>query len=764
MAFAQGEGVVTGRVIDQTGALLPGVTVKLLPGGSEEPITAVTRADGTYRFDSVPAGPAEITLRLVNFTTIRQKVIVTPQGTVRADAMLSVTASADITITASRTFRNLADLERPAENLVGVASAASEGAVTAEQIAVRPITRVGEVLETVPGLIISQHSGEGKANQYYLRGFNLDHGTDFASTVAGVPVNMPTHAHGHGYADANFLIPELVSGVQFRKGPYYADEGDFSSAGSSNVNYFNVLDRPLVELSGGSDGWGRFLGAASPKVGGGHLLAALELNHNDGPWVLANDYKKANGILRYSRGDAQDGFSLTGLAYSADWNATDQVPLRAIEGGTISRWGNIDPTDNGHTYRYAVAADIQRSGMGHTTRMTAYVQRYGLNLFQNFTYFLDDPVNGDQFEQEDRRWILGGQATHRRLGHLGTHDTESSFGTEVRYDAIGTVGLYRTAQGSRLSTIREDKVGQFSVGMFAQTEIEWNGALRTTFGLRGDVYRFQVDSDEPRNSGTEVEGILSPKVSAVLGPWADTELYVSAGLGFHSNDGRGSTITIDPATRDPVDSVTPLVRALGAEFGVHTVRVPGLQTTVSVWRLGFDSELLFVGDAGTTEASRPSRRYGVEITNYARPQPWLILDLDVAFSRARFTDSDPAGDFVPGSLSRVVSAGIAIAPAEAGTPGPFGGLRLRHFGPRPLIEDESVQSAATSLVSGEVGYRFSNRLQLGFEAFNLFDSEVSDIDYFYTSRLPGEPTEGIDDIHTHPAQPRSARVSLQVRF
>lgn len=764
VSYAQAGGTLRGQVVDQTGAVLPGVTVEFVSPETGEPMSTVTGSDGGYQFGNVGFGEFDLIFRLVNFTTVRQRVTLTTPDVFTADARLSVAASADITITARRTFRNLADLGRPAENLVGVASAASEGAVTAEQITARPIMRAGEVLETVPGLIISQHSGEGKANQYYLRGFNLDHGTDFASTVAGIPVNMPTHAHGHGYADANFLIPELVSGVQFRKGPYYADEGDFSSAGASNVNYVNVLDRPIVELSGGTHGWGRFLGAASPQLGDGYLLAALELNHNDGPWVRPDDFLKANGVLRYSRGDAQNGFSLTGLAYSADWNATDQIPRRAVESGLISRFGHIDPTDSGRTYRYGIAADLQTSGPGHTTRMTGYVQRYGLNLFQNFTYFLDDPVRGDQFEQEDRRWIVGGQVTHRRLGNLGRYGTETAFGIDLRYDAIGNVGLYRTSQGQRVSTIREDGVGQFSAGMFAETEVEWNRVLRTTLGLRGDVYGFRVDSIQPLNSGAKVAGLVSPKVSVVLGPWADTEVYVNLGLGFHSNDGRGSTIEVDPITGEPVDAVTPLVRARGAEFGVRTVRLRGLQTTVSIWMLGFDSELLFVGDAGTTEAGRPSRRYGVEITNYARPLPWLTLDLDLAFSRARFTDPDPYGDAIPGALDRVISAGASFAPPEQGSPGLFGSVRVRHFGERPLVEDERVTSPQTTLINGELGYRLSDHLELAVEGFNLLDSEVSDIDYFYTSRLPGEPAEGVDDVHTHPALPRSTRATLRVRL
>jgi hypothetical protein len=401
LAAAQSVGVVAGQVVDETGGVLPGVSVDLHSGANE--LTAVTDATGSYRFDGVPAGPAEITFKLINFSVVRRMVTVSPAAPVTANATLGLSLTADVVVTGSRTFRNIADLENPAENLVGIASAASQGAITARQLEARPLMRPAEVLETVPGLIASQHSGEGKANQYYLRGFNLDHGSDFSVTIAGVPVNLPTQAHFHGYADSNLLIPELVSGVQFRKGPYFAEDGDFAAAGSSNVNYVNQLDRPIVAVSGGGQGFGRFFGAVSPRLGNGHLLLGFEAAKNDGPWQLPDDLTKVNGIVRFSAGDTRNGFSLTAQGYDADWNSTDQIPVRAVEQGLIDRFGNIDPTDGGSTYKYSLAADAQRASSNASTRATVYAFRYALNLLSNFTYFLDDPVNGVQHVQEDRR-------------------------------------------------------------------------------------------------------------------------------------------------------------------------------------------------------------------------------------------------------------------------------------------------------------------------------------------------------------------------
>ena len=749
---------IVGTVTDKTGGVLPGVTVDLHAGEVE--LLAVTDGVGGYQFDSVPPGAVTLTFKLINFGLHRRDLTVAAGQNMTVDAVLRLSLTADVVVTGTRTFRNVADLAKPAENLLGIAGAASVGAITAAQLAARPIMRPAEVLEAVPGLVVSQHSGEGKANQYYLRGFNLDHGSDFATTLAGVPVNTPTGAHFHGYSDTNLLIPELISGVQFKKGPYFAEDGDFSAAGSANINYVNQLDRPIASVSGGGQGWRRVLAAASPRLGSGNLLAGFELAHNDGPWVRPDDLGKVNGILRYSRGDTQNGLSVTAMGYSANWNSTDQVPVRAIESGLISRFGALDPTDRGKTFRYSLTADGQIATDGGSTRVTAYVLRYGLNLISNFTYFLDDPVNGDQFEQADRRWAAGGRVTHRRLGEfLGRH-VETAVGTQLRHDSMGQIGFFKTVAAARVGTIREDVIKQTAVGLFGQAEIEWSRTFRTNVGLRGDFLQFDVDSDNPLNSGDGIEGVASPKFTAVLGPWQGTELYINAGLGFHSNDARGASIRVDPRTGAPVDAVDLLTRARGAEFGLRTVRFKGLQSTFALWYLGFDSELLFVGDAGSTEAGRPSRRMGFEWANYVRINPTMTAEADLSFSRARFTDIDPAGRLIPGALDRVVSAALTVEPVRR----VFGSIRLRHFGPRSLIEDGSVHSKSTTLWNAELGVTLAPRVRLSFEVFNLFDSEVADIDYFYRSRLPGEPLEGLEGLHTHPSIPRTGRVSLQVSF
>jgi hypothetical protein len=575
-----------------------------------------------------------------------------------------------------------------------------------------------------------------------------------------MPVNMPTHGHGHGYSDLNFLVPELISSVQFSKGPYFADQGDFAAAGTATIRYANILSKPIVRVSGGGQGFGRALFAVSPPVGGGHLLAALELQRNDGPWTRPDEFQKFNGVLRYSRGDTLNGMAATLMSYRGRWNATDQIPARAVDDGRIQRFDGIDPDGGGTSSRYSGSFEWQRARGAGSTSLSLFGIAYDLDLFSNFTYFLEDPDNGDQFQQTDDRFVSGGRFAHRRIDRWFDRSVQTTAGIEARNDAIGTVGLYRTTGRARLRAIREDSVLQTGLAGFLQQEVQWTPWLRTLSGLRADRYRFDVRAGNPANAGIEHAGLVSPKGGAVIGPWNGTEVYVNAGMGFHSNDARGATIAVDPITGAPLDRVTPLARVRGAEVGLRSVRVPHLQTSLAAWTLAVDSELIFVGDAGTTEPGRPSRRYGIEWSNYYRPQPWLLIESDLSVSRARFTGSDPAGRSVPGAVGMVLAAAIT---ADGQGPA-VGGVRLRHVGSRPLTEDGRVRSEAVTLVSLEAGWRFTSGLRLAIDVFNLFDARGNDVEYFYRSRLPGEPHEGIEDVHYHPGAPRSARLSLIVGF
>ena len=648
-----------------------------------------------------------------------------------------------------------------ADSQVGFADSASQGNVGQEQIKYRPISRPGEVLETVPGLIASQHSGEGKANQYYLRGFNLDHGTDFLTQIDGVPVNMLSHAHGQGWTDTNFLIPELIQTINYKKGNYYTENGDFSSTGSANIQYFNDLPGNLVKFTGGSFDYYRGLVTGSHKLGHGNLLYAGETVHNDGPWTVSNDYLKFNGVLRYSEEHGDSGWSVTAMAYKADWNSTDQIPRRAVDQGLIDRFGNIDPTDGGDSQRYSLTTEWHSLTDNGETRVMAYGLYSKLDLFSNFTFFLDDPVRGDQFAQPDERWTSGLKATHTFFHQIGNAESESTIGLQIRNDNIHN-GLLLTQARQRYDTVREDDVWVTSVSPYAENKTRWNDWLRSSLGVRFDGFRFNVThSNLSENNGNSTDGLVSPKLGIVFGPWAETEFYLNGGLGFHSNDARGVNTRIDPKSRETVDQAAPLVRTYGAEVGARTTWIKGLQSTLAIWWLDIDSELLFVGDAGTTEASRPSRRYGVEWSNYYSPTDWLTFDADFSFSKSRFLGEDPAGNYIPGSIESVVATGATFHDLYGGF---FGGPRLRYFGPRPLIEDNSVRSEATILLSAMLGYEFNKTWTIQAELFNLLNRKDSAIDYYYSSRLPGEDTAGVNDIHFHPVEPISFRMSMTAKF
>ena len=652
------------------------------------------------------------------------------------------------------------------ENAVGTSDAASQGTITPQLIEARPMLRPGEVLEYVPGVIITQHSGDGKANQYFLRGFNLDHGTDFLTTIDHMPVNLPTHAHGQGYSDINFLLPELVSRVAYKKGPYYADEGDFSSAGAADIDYYTKMPEGIASLALGSNGYRRAMAASSFDAGPGHLLYGFELFHNDGPWINPEDYRKLNGVLRFSEGTNADGYTLSLMGYAGKWNATDQIPQRAVDDGTISRFGAIDPTDGGKTSRYSLSLDRHKTlENGAVFHMDVYAIKYRLNLFSNFTFFLDNPTNGDQFEQADDRTVVGLTPSWVFNGKWDEHQMTNKFGLDARRDDIN-VALYDTAARDRLGPVRSDKVLQTGVGLYYENAIQWSDTFRSIAGVREDFYGARVDSDNPANSGTTNAHITSPKLSFIFGPFDRTEYFLNYGQGFHSNDARGTTITT-------AAKVPALVKTKGEEIGVRTEVVPHLQSSLSLWQLELASELVFKGDAGTTEASRPSLRRGIEWSNRYVPHDWLLVDLDLSASRARFTDSDPKGSTIPGAIDRVASLGVSVKNL-----GPWSGtVHARYFGPRPLIEDNSQRSQSSTIFSARASYKVDAKTSVNLDVFNLFNRKSNDIEYYYCSRLLTDDVsspaarcfddpnkQGINDIHFHPVEPRTVRLALIARY
>jgi outer membrane receptor protein involved in Fe transport len=687
----------------------------------------------------------------------------------------------------------------------GPPNMASQMTVTGEELNARPVTRPGEILEAVPGLIVTQHSGEGKANQYFLRGYNLDHGTDMAIWVDDVPINMRTHAHGQGYADLNWLMPETVNSVEVRKGPYFADEGDFGSAGNLHIGLIDSVNKSIAEMTVGSFGYERVFGMGSTKLGEGNLLFAGEAGAYNGPWVNPDDMRKISTMLRYSQGTALDGLSITGMAYSNRWNSTDQVPQRAITSGQIGLYGEEDPTDGGNTDRFALSARMSGTDDAGSWKVSAYVVKSDLDLFNNFTYFLTNPTLGDQFHQHDSRVMSGGAASRTLNGTFAGRPMETTFGVQTRNDDID-LGLTDTYQRSFLSNVRSDKVEEASVGVYAQNTVHWTDWLRTTMGWRGDYYWANVDSlFDANNSGKVSAGIGSPKFTMTVGPFNKTEFFFGAGYGMHSNDARGATITEEPVDRvanptavsSPLGASPLLVQTKGAEVGVRTKVIPGLDSSVSVFILDQASELVFNGDAGDTSASRPSQRYGVEWTNKYQPYSWLTFDGDLAVSHARFVgyDTEQAelyaslagfpqaqignapGNYIPNAPAMVASAGITIGERT----GWFETLRWRYLGVSPLTEDNAFRSPPTSIFNGRVGYRFDNGWRIQLDVLNLLNTKANQITYAYGSLIKTDslynlcfgPVQtapaavcqnGVMDYVLHPVEPLAIRLTLAGAF
>jgi outer membrane receptor protein involved in Fe transport len=687
---------------------------------------------------------------------------------------------------------------------LGPPNMASQMRITGEEVNALPISRPGEILEAVPGLIVTQHSGEGKANQYFLRGYNLDHGTDLAIWVDDVPVNMRTHAHGQGYADLNWLMPETINSVEVRKGPYFADEGDFGSAGNLRIGLIDGVNKSIAEMTVGSFGYERIFGMGSTKMGEGTLFFAGEAGAYNGPWLNPDDMRKISTMLRYSQGTAQDGLSITGMAYSNRWNSTDQVPERAITSGQIGLYGEEDPTDGGNTDRFALSARMAGTDDAGSWKANAYVVKSDLDLFNNFTYFLTNPTQGDQFHQHDSRVMAGANASRTLNGTFAGRLMETTFGVQTRNDDID-VGLTDTYQRSFLSNVRGDKVEEASVAIYAQNTVHWTDWLRTTLGWRGDYYWANVDSlFDANNSGKVSAGMGSPKFTMVLGPFNKTEFFLGAGYGMHSNDARGATITEEPVDRianptavsSPLGASPLLVQTKGAEVGVRTKIVPGLDSSVSVFVLDQASEIVFEGDAGDTSASRPSQRYGVEWTNKYKPSSWLTFDGDLALSHARFVgyDTEQAalyaslagypqaqignapGNYIPNAPAMVASAAITIGEKT----GWFETLRWRYLGVSPLTEDNVFRSPPTSIFNDRIGYRFENGWRIQLDVLNMLNTKANQITYAYGSLIKTDslynlcfPVQtapsavcqnGVMDYVLHPIEPLAVRLTLAGTF
>ena len=846
---------LSGTVVDTSGAGIAGATVQVRNANGTVQRTTQSDRNGSFILSGLPAGNYRLAVSNPGFEA---KEILVTIGTTGAPAPLRI----PLVVGAVSTTINVQGRE---DDLIGIAESGTQGTVGATEIQDRPILRSGEVLEAVPGLIITQHAGGGKANQYFLRGFNLDHGTDIAIFLDNMPLNLPSHAHGEGYSDMNTVIPEFVKRVDFEKGPYYANVGNFSSAANANVEFAKTLPQNFFKVEGGTHTYGRAVFGVSQKLGAGNLLYGGEETYYDGPWVHPDGFNKINGLLTYSQGDDADGVSVTAHAYHGKWNSSDQIPVAAQS--VVGFFGTLNPSDGGHSQRYSLQGEWHRQSDNSESKISAYVFYYDMNLFSDFTYYLVDYNKGDQFDQQDRRWVAGFDAHHTIFSTWYGRKMSNTFGVQLRNDWINN-GLYRTVNRVRTAktdysatgtsffpagsssgptcvtipnsditldltlpdgttatttvpnttcptlpaTTERDDFTDTIGSAYVENKIQWESKFRSVLALRGDDEKFVVTSlaypidmttlpngttttVNAANSGSATKFLPSPKASLIFGPWANTEFYLQGGFSFHSNDGRGATQQVEPVSPDnpypdtPAAKIPPLVQTKGGEIGVRTTALPHLQSTLSLWYLRSNSELMQDGDTGGTSASeQSSNRYGLEWANYYTPTEHLAIDFDIADSRAQFTqidpddaaqsvvkaalsvngtpdgtvnwqESGPGGKLVPEAVKVVISSGVALHDYK----GFSSSLRLRYFGPRYLTSDGLYQSSQTVLLNGELGYQFNKKWHVTTELLNMLNRKDADIDYAYVYQITPTAAPAFGRVN-HPTEPFLLRFSLGRSF
>lgn len=642
-------------------------------------------------------------------------------------------------------------------------------------IALRPHPRPADILRVVPGVFVNQHAGGGKANQYFLRGFDADHGTDIALSVDGIPVNMVSHGHGQGYADLNWIIPELVQSVDTFKGPYSALLGDFATAGAIDMLLQDTAKKSSVSIAGGQFDTVRGLAILQGgEVLGGRPMAAIEAYHSNGPFDNGEALQRVSAHTQFLRPTEKGNLKIAATSYRAKWNGSGQLPLREVRAGRLRRFGSVDPTEGGASERHSLYAKYHGyHGTDAEISAMAYLVRYQFNLFSNFTFFSANPDVGDQIEQEDDRWYGGAKASYRFRTMLGTLPLRTTVGVQARADSAAT-GLYDAIARDRGEARVDARISQARLGAFVQEDILWTPWLRTVTGLRIDSFAFSVDDNLGNSSGQKFATEVSPKVSLVVSPTRNTDVYLNSGGGFHSNDAR--------ALVRETDVGTPLTQATGYEIGARTRLANRVDLATSLWLLDLSQETVWVGDEGVTEARGATRRYGIEVEARVKLLDWLTADGDLTQSRARFVNAPAGEELIPLAPRRTLTAGLS-AHHSGGLMGRFG---VRSLSDRPLTEDGFLVAEGFTLLDATIGYR-SPQYAITLAVDNLLNTKWREAQFATTSRVQRDPptnapapagscpagtrTEqadgnftGCEDVHFTPGAPLNATLTVQVFF
>lgn len=658
--------------------------------------------------------------------------------------------------------------------------------ITGDEIRLRPYLSTGELLNAAPGFYVIQHAGGGKANQYFLRGFDADHGTDVAFFVDGVPLNWVSHGHGQGYTDLNFIIPELIQRVEVRKGPYFAEFGDFATAGAINL----VLDddKPMSSLTVGGGMYRTFrgVGILSPKLDKVKPLIAAEVFGTDGPFEHGEGLLRVNIFARSTfelRGETR--LALTGMAYLGDWNASGQIPLREVESGDLDWFGSIDPNEGGQSQRYSLYLNIdsparagaqgKRSIGGEGLSLVGWVTLSRFALYSNFTFFANDPVNGDMIRQGDDRTAFGLRTNYGFAHRFGEVILKSRMGASFRFDVIDNT--LQSAPAREITTTQVDaNISEGGLGLFGEEELAWKW-MRLIAGLRFDYFGFDVtDRLEDRNtpdtvtSGEEAQAIVLPKASVIVHPVEPLELFFNFGRGFHSNDARGVVLGTDP--------VTPLAAALGWELGARVLAWERFQLSTTFFWLDLDSEVVWIGDEGTTEASGQTQRFGLEGQFRVEILPWLLADLDATWVRAEFVNNPGNANAIALAPELLISGGLSARDPRTGFSGRLG---VFYIADRPATEDRFLTAEGFVRVDASFGWE-NRRFGVKAQVLNLINTRWRQAQFATVGRLPGEESPadcpsgtrpitdpdgtfvGCEDVHFTPGWPIFLQFLGTVKF
>jgi outer membrane receptor for Fe3+-dicitrate len=620
---------------------------------------------------------------------------------------------------------------------------------------VTPVNSSQEVLRKVPGLFIGQHAGGGKAEQIFLRGFDVDHGTDVSISVDGMPVNMVSHAHGQGYSDLHFVIPETINKIDFGKGGYYAQEGDFNTAGYVNFETKDYLKESSISASAGQFNTLRTVGLFDllENTKNQNAYVALEYIATDGPFESPQNFNRLNLFGKYVMYSPEnDKLTLTASHFTSRWDASGQIPQREVDNGNMTRFGAIDDTEGGETERtnFNVTFD---NYISDDTKLSAnaFYSHYAFELYSNFTFFLEDPVNGDQIKQKEDRNIFGVNAAITHTTDLGGIELNLSSGFGVRHDVVDDVELSRTLnRRTTLENIQLGDINQTNIDAFVKAEFEL-GKVKIAPALRLDYFKFLYNDALQTNYETlsETKAILSPKLNFFYNAKDNLQLYLKSGLGFHSNDTR---VVVANGGEDI------LPRSYGADFGSVWKPFPKLVVNSALWYLFLEQEFVYVGDAGIVEPSGKTRRYGLDLGLRYQLTDWLFLDSDATFTNARSTEEPSGKNYIPLAPDFTFTGGLSVNNLD----GFSGGIRLRYLDDRPANEDNSIVAEGYFVTDFNVNYDFK-AITLGLAIENVLDVDWNETQFATESRLRNE-TRPVEEIHFTPGTPFFIKATVTYTF